>query len=300
MDGAVSLRAATGPVSWGVDFAGAADNPPWTVVLDGVRAAGFAGVELGPLGYLPEDPAELESELAGRGLTLVGGFLFEPLHDPARLEDILALARRTARLVAAVGGRRLVAIDLVSDARARTVGRPELAPRLRGPDRGALLQALARLADVAREWGLGLAVHPHAGSYVEFSDEIAAVAEVAPLCLDTGHLALAGLDPAAVAAEYADRTALLHLKDVDPAVRAAVVGEGRSFWDAVAAGVFCPLGTGMVDLGSVAQAVRALAHVEWATIEQDRVPGGDPVADLRASRHALAAAGVLGEEAWHG
>jgi inosose dehydratase len=284
----MSLRLATGPVSWGVDFAGSADNPPWPEVLDGIRAAGFSDLELGPLGYLPEDPRRLEGELAARGLTVVGGFLFEPLHDPACIADILALAQRTARLIAAVGGRHLVVIDLVSEARARTAGRSAQAPRLRGP---ALLRAIAGVAEVARAWGLEAAVHPHAGSYVEFADEIAAVAEVAPLCLDTGHLALAGLDPAAVIGEYADRTVLLHLKDVDPIVRA----QGRSFWDAVAAGVFCPLGSGIVDLGRLAAVVAGLSRVEWATVEQDRVPGGDPVADLRASRRALERAGLVRE-----
>lgn len=295
MDGPVSVRLATGPVSWGVDFADGPANPPWPLVLDGIRAAGFAGLELGPLGYLPEDPAVLESELASRGLAAVGTFLFEPLHDPARLAHVLALARRTARLVAGVGGRHLIAIDLVSEERARTAGRPAVAPRLDGAGRRALRDALSRLAGVAGEWGLELAVHPHAGSHIEFADEIAAVAELAPLCLDTGHLAFAGMEPSAVIDEYADRTVLLHLKDVDP----AVLARGHGFWDAVAAGVFCPLGSGMVDLTRLAPVVERLPHVEWATVEQDRVPGGDPVADLHASRVALERAGLAGLEARH-
>ncbi len=292
-------RLATGPVSWGVDFAGAAGNPPWHSVLDGARDAGFAGLELGPLGYLPEDPLRLAAELASRGLTVVGGFVFEPLHDRGRSDEIVALARRTARSIAAVGGRYLVAIDLVCADRAVTAGRPELAPRLSGPGRRRLLEALRRLGGVAGELGLTLAVHPHAGSHIEFADEIAAVAEVAPLCLDTGHLAFAGLDPCAVIGEYADRTVLLHLKDVDRAVRDDSVSAGRGFWDAVAAGVFCPLGSGMVDLGRLATVAGSLPAVEWATVEQDRVPGGDPVAELRASRRALERAGVVREEARH-
>jgi inosose dehydratase len=293
----VSLRLATGPVSWGVDFAAAAGNPPWADVLDGARDAGYEGIELGPLGYLPEDPDLLERELAERGLVAVAGFVFEPLRDPIRSADAVALARRTARLVAAVGGRYLVAIDLVSPERALTAGRPALAPRLRGRGRRVLLDALRRLAEVAGDAGLMLAVHPHAGSYVEFADEIAFVAEVAPLCLDTGHLAFAGLDPAAVIGEYSDRTALLHLKDVDRAVRDAFVAAGRSFWDAVAASVFCPLGSGMVDLARLAPVVAALPLAEWGTVEQDRVPGGDPVADLSASRRALERAGLARAEA---
>jgi inosose dehydratase len=283
MDGAMSLRLAAGPVSWGVDFAGDPGNPPWREVLDGIRAAGYAGVELGPVGYMPTDARVLAAELERRGLEPVGTFVFEPLHDPQQLPRIASAGRRAAALVAAVGGRHLLGIDAVTPERARTAGRPDAAPRLDAAGRRALAKAIALLDRIAAEAGLVFAFHPHAGSYVEFGDEIEWAAQHAALCLDTGHLAYAGLDPAVEIARYADRLPLLHLKDVDP----AVLGRGHDFWSAVAAGVFCPLGTGMVELDAVA----AAAQVRWATVEQDRRGAGDPVADLRASRAAL-------ERAW--
>jgi inosose dehydratase len=82
--------------------------------------------------------------------------------------------------------------------------------------------------------------------------------------------------------------ALVHLKDVD----GRVLVRGLGFWEAVAAGVFCPLGSGIVDCTGVSDALLELPHIAWATVEQDRRPGGDPVADLIASRHALAALGL--------
>jgi hypothetical protein len=36
-----TIELGTGPVSFGVDFADARDNPPWTEVLDGIAAAGY-------------------------------------------------------------------------------------------------------------------------------------------------------------------------------------------------------------------------------------------------------------------
>jgi inosose dehydratase len=284
----VSVRLATGPVSWGVDFAGAAGNPPWTTVLDGVRDAGFGGVEIGPLGYLPTDPARLRDEVAQRGLEVVGGFVFEPLHDPAECARITGLAGRVAALVASAGGRHLVAIDLVAPARAAAAGVGSRAPRLARDGRLALEAAIRAIVRIAEDAGLVAAVHPHAGTYVEFADEIAHVAELAPLCVDSGHAAYARLDPAALVREYGSRVALLHLKDVDP----VVLERGLGFWDAMAAGVFCPAGRGLVDFAALAAAVRDAGYAGWATVEQDRVPGGDPLPSLVASRLALEEVGL--------
>jgi inosose dehydratase len=278
------MKLAASPVSWGVDFAGDPRNAPWPEVLDGIRAAGYAGVELGPVGYMPTDPRRLSHELQRRGLECVGTFVFEPLHDPQELPRIGAAAQRAAGLVAAAGGRHLLGIGSVTPERGRTAGRPEAAPRLDATGRRALARAIALLDRIASDAGLVFALHPHAGTYVEFGDEIEWAAQHAALCLDTGHLAYAGLDPVEQLDRHGGRLALLHLKDVDP----AVLSRGRDFWSAVAAGVFCPLGQGAVDLDGV---LARTTHLRWATVEQDRRGDGDPVADLRASRAAL-------EQAW--
>lgn len=265
------LELATGPVSWGVDFAGAPGNPPWRSVLDGVAAAGFTRTELGPLGYLP--PAA-DAALAARGVRITGGFVFASLDD----WETPALARRVCERVAALGGRVVVLIDGVDRVRERTAGDSARAPRLDRPARESLGAAIEALAELARDHGLRPVVHPHAGSRIEFADEIAAAAERCELCLDTGHLAYAGLDPVAVYDEFAERVPYLHLKDADPARRAG------GFWSSVAAGVFRPLGDGCVDLPALAARLDAHGYEGVAVIEQDRVPGGNPVADLRRSR----------------
>jgi inosose dehydratase len=281
VDGAVTLRLATGPVSWGVDFADDADAPPWEDVLDGAAAAGFEGLELGPLGYLPDDAAH---ELRARGLQLTGGFVFEPLHDPARRSATLSIARRTADRVASAGGRLLVIIDLVSGERARTAGRPAEAVRLDGAGRRALSATVAAVAEIARAAGLRPLVHPHAGTHIEFEDEVEPLLGEVELCLDTGHWAYAGHDPVAAYRRWSHRIPYLHLKDVDLGRRHG------DFWDAVRDGVFCPLGEGSVDFPALLRALDEHGFDGWAVIEQDRVPGGDPVGDLVTSRRFLEAA----------
>jgi inosose dehydratase len=270
----VRLDLATGPVSWGVDFAGAPGNPPWREVVDGIAAAGLRRMELGPLGYLPATAAEA---LAARGIAITAGFVFEPFaFEPDRT---LAMARAVSARVAALGGSFLVLIDAVHPGRARTAGDSAAAQRLGPRDRARLLSTLDAAAELGRAHGLRPVVHPHAGSAIEFADEIEAIAARHELCLDTGHLAYAGLDPAATYEHYADRVPYLHLKDVDPARCRG------GFWASVADGAFRPLGDGAVDLAALLERLDAHGFEGVAVIEQDRVPGGDPVADLRRGIH---------------
>lgn len=274
------LRLASGPVSWGVDFAEVAGNPPWEEVLDGIAAAGYAGTELGPLGYLP---AHLAGELRARGLALVAGFVFEPLCDPGHRVALLATARRVAAQVAVTGGRFLLLIDLPSAGRTRTAGRSEAAPRLSAGERAVLDRHLRELSRIASGHGLRALVHPHAGSHIEFEDEIDALPDAVGLCLDTGHCRYAGLEPTEAYRRWSDRVAHLHLKDLAPE------RIQEDFWSTVRAGAFRPLGTGAVDFAALLATLEAEGYSGWLTIEQDRVPGGDPVADLVASRLHLEA-----------
>jgi len=295
------LRLAASPTSWGVDFADDPENPPWPRVLDEIARSGLGRLELGPVGYLPEEPAELLPELSRRGLAPIGSFVFEPLHDPEALPEVLERTRRACRTIRAAGGELLVVIDLVSDARARTAGRPDAAPRLEGGAWEELRDAVRRVAEIAHAHELRPVLHNHVGSYVEFEAELEALLDAIPAdelgaCLDTGHAAYAGFDPAAAVAQLGPRLEHVHLKDVDPARHASAVGAGASFWTAVAGGVFCPIGDGKVDFAALGAALAAGGYGGPATLEQDgdRRNTSRALGDLRRSVEALARAGFPG------
>jgi inosose dehydratase len=290
-----ALELATGPVTWGVDFADAATNPPWSLVLDDIASSGIGALELGPVGYLPEDPSRLRAVLGERGLTAVGSFVFEDFHDPAQAEAIAAVTLRACRAIAAAQGAVLVLIDRPGAERAATAGRSAAARRLTGGEWASMVEALRRAAAIAHDHGLRPVVHPHAGSFIEFEDEVGRLLDEPDLdlCLDTGHAAYAGAAPEGLVAEYGARLGHLHLKDVRADVLARVRDEGLDFWAAIAAGVFCPLGQGVVDLPAVLGAVADAGYRGYATIEQDRVAGsGSPIEDLADSQRVLAAAGL--------
>lgn len=295
----MGARLATGPVCWGVDFADAPANPPWSRVLDEIAVSGISAIELGPRGYLPSDPDVLRGELARRALVVAGSFVFEPLHDPRHRRQVLMSARQTCRLVAAVGGRQLIVIDLVDPQRAATAGRAADARRLDGAPWDELMRTIHAVAEVAVcEFGLRAVLHPHAGSHVELEDEIEQALADLPaevgLCLDTGHCAYAGIDPVALYRRHASRTGHLHLKDVDGEVLARVHRERLGFWAAIEAGVFCPIGAGGVDFAGLGAALRDEGFDGWATIEQDREPTrcADALGDVVAGREFLELIGL--------
>lgn len=278
----MGIQVANGPVSWGVDLPDKPGAPPWEEVFDEISEAGYTLCELGPMGYLPDDNERVRAELGSRGLGVAGSYIFEPMHDRDRHGDINVTTERTCRRIADLGGRYLVIIDMVSEERGATAGRSAVAQRLNGEAYETLLTGLRQASAIAVQHGLTPALHQHCGTYIEFEDEVDRVLadtvdDGLQLCIDTGHFMYAGVDPVRFFAEHRDRTAYLHLKDINPMVHQKVLSDGVAFFDAVSLGVFCPVGQGIVDFDALASALHGFDGP--GTIEQDR--------DFRSTTTAL-------------
>lgn len=292
----IAYKLANAPCSWGVDFADRPENPAWEQVLDDAAAAGFSAIDLGPVGYFPTDPKRLTDELAKRGLVLSAGGLFDPLTDPAAFDAVLDKTRRTCTILRELDAPRLVIIDCVSETRGRFAGRPEAAPRLPPADWAAMMGRITEIAKIAwNDYGVKSHLHAHAGCYIEYEDELeAAMAdlpeELVGLCVDTGHSAYAGIDPVALIRRHGSRIGHMHLKNIDKAVHAACVADGTGFFDAIARGIFCPLGKGVVNFVQVRDALAEIGYRGMAVVEQDVDPTGDasPLANARESHAYLA------------
>ncbi|MEC7102742.1 MAG: TIM barrel protein, partial [Actinomycetota bacterium] len=200
------------------------------------------------------------------------------------------VARRTSGLVRELNGEFLILVDQPTDTRVATAGRSGAATRLDDASRRRYLERVRKIGTIAGENGLRAVFHQHAGTNVEFLDEVEALFadvdhECLGMCLDTGHLAYAGIDPVSAIDHFSDRIDHVHFKDVNGRVLAQAREEGWDFWQAIAAGIFCPIGEGVVDFPGVIGSLSSLGFSGTATIEQDRPPDSstDPLADLRAS-----------------
>ncbi|MGH3399809.1 MAG: sugar phosphate isomerase/epimerase family protein, partial [Streptosporangiaceae bacterium] len=214
------------------------------------------------------------------GLGAVGGFLPVPLHEAGAG----ALIERALDDFAAAGAEVLVLAAATGSDGYDT--RPEL------DDTGwkTLLASLDLAAARAADRGVVATLHPHVGTLVERPEEVRRVLDgsVIPLCLDSGHLLIGGTDPAELAREAAGRVAHAHLKDVDAGWAGRVRDGAVSYTEAVAAGLYRPLGQGDVDVAGLVGALREAGYDGWFVLEQDTVltaepAGAGPADDVRVS-----------------
>lgn len=302
----MTITVTTAPCSWGVDDVTNPNLLAWTRVLDEAAAAGYGGLELGPYGYIPLDLPLVSEALTARGLYIVAGTIFDDLVSRARRDDLIRQTREICALVTrlpapprAAGQRHpapyLTVMDWGHDERDFAAGHSDRAPRLSPGDWAGMMATIRAIATVARdEFGVRAVVHPHAGGYIEFGDEIDRLAadippEVAGLCIDTGHSYYAGMDPVETLARHWDRIDYIHFKDIDRAVFDRVMGERIRFFDACAEGVMCPIGRGVIDYPAIRALLSDRGYAGFITVEQERDPrsAGGSLADVKASRDYL-------------
>ncbi len=302
---ATRITVANAPVSYGafeLTVGIMPDVPDASTVLDAVAAAGYAGIDLGPVGYFGRGP-QLRENLARRGLGLAGGFFELPLADPAAMPGALAAIDELldAFDAAPAAGDGLkpkpTLADAGSDRRRAHPGQGQVDRGLgfdaEGWKRAAdwLEKAVAR----CRERGYDPTLHPETGTNIEAPWEIERTLELTSvgLCLDTGHLMLCGGDPVRAAREWGGRINHVHLKDARRKVAEEIVRESAPVSAIWQRGAFCRLGEGDLDVDAVLEELKK-SYTGWLVVEQDVLPDGGrkSAADQRANREYLAARGL--------
>ncbi len=227
-------------------------------MLAGVRKAGFHGVELwvghGDYADGERGAARVRAAADGVGLRIqayyVGGFVR------------VAVATVEARLEQAFAYARALGVDLVTGVVDR--------------------RAVPAVDALCRRTGLRFGIENH--WYADFArpdDYLAVLADTSPrvgVTLDTGHLALAGGDPAHAVEALGDRLFAVHLKDVLPPTGLARWLPRRRRMQS------CLLGAGQVP---VEPFLAALAHGDFdgSIVVEDERPNL-PLSELQASLRA--------------
>ncbi|WIJ23805.1 sugar phosphate isomerase/epimerase family protein [Devosia sp. RR2S18] len=253
------------PCSWGINYP-TGNTYSWQQYLDEVAQAGYRGTELGPFGFLPNDPILLREELAQRGLTMIGATHVHAFSDAASGPQLLATLAELADLLVSLEAQHLVVMD---ESNAYPPGQEGVLDESGWQALTALLRDAQQV--VEGEHGLKLSFHPHIGTAVEREaqiDRLLAETDI-DLCFDTGHHAFWDQDPVAYMEKVFPRIAYMHLKNVDPTVRARVLDGTLSVAESYGAGVMCPLPDGAVDIQAVMRVLQARAFTGPIVVEQD-------------------------------
>jgi inosose dehydratase len=264
------------PVSYGafeVTVGHDDDVPDAVEVLDSVQSAGYAGIDLGPLGYLGLGN-DLKDALSSRQLLLTGGYVeIDVSSDEASRRGLAELTDVCDQFDAVSEGVERVLLP-----------RPTVALVAPGPPAGAGAEPestrLARTARIIGEFvdqcerrGYEACLHNELGTEIATQESILWALESTPvaLCLDTGHLVAASGDPVDILENWQGRVSHVHLKD------ARSPSPGRPYADAMAlweGGVFCRLGDGDGRVDAVLSSLRAGGYNGWIVVEQDVLPRG--------------------------
>ena len=283
-------KLAGAPISWGVcEVPGWGHMLPPERVLAEMHSLGLGATEMGPVGYLPAEIEQVRALLASHKLGLVGAFVPLVLHEP-ELDQACAVLDEVMPLMTALDGEVLVAAA-VTDA--------DWSPRV-ALDTAAwhrLSDNFVTLSALVADSGLRLALHPHVGTVVETAADIEAVLAHGEIdwCLDSGHLAIGGVDPVVFAETHAERIVHVHLKDVDMKLAERVRSAELSLVEATRLGLFRPLGEGDASIDEVIEQLDRHGYERWLVLEQDTTLTGEeppvgrgPVLDVRKSIDYLA------------
>ncbi|MEV0617842.1 TIM barrel protein [Nonomuraea sp. NPDC050404] len=288
-------KVANAPVSFGV-FELSDGPPPLTAdqMVRALSAAGYEGIDSGPIGYLGTG-SELAERLSGAGLLLCGGWVDMPYRDARAYEKNLPVLEAALEVFAAapegeLPPRPTIACSGSPERFARPGGNAPGLPAGEWPQYAARVQDAT---DRCRARGFEPVFHHHLGTYVETPEDIERLLELTDvqLCLDTGHLLLAGGDPIAALRTWADRIGHVHIKDGDRRLLARALEDGVDLRELMGRGGFPPIGDGELDLPAVVRALDETGFAGWIVVEQDTLPGrrtvAQNIADQAANRQKL-------------
>ena len=303
---------ANAPVSYGafeVTIGFDPNVPDGDDILDQVSAAGYAGIDLGPVGYLGTPRARLEARQAGdRSRRCVPG---TALRGPEMLEKTLPEL-----------DAMLDIFDVIKPLGLGPDPRPTLADlgvgdgadfRRNNPGSGARNPASGYAEEQWAEFARGMAVvvdrcrsrgykpvfHNETGTFVEAPEEVGRMLEVSEigLCMDAGHFLVGGGDPVEYVKKWANRIDHVHIKTADLPRFQEIVEEGlptNAIWERE---VFPKLGEGALDVDAFLAALREIDYAGWLVVEQDIFPTtaerfAQAAADQRVNREFLRERGL--------
>ena len=270
----MTVKLGTNPIAWSNDdMPELGGETPLATCLEEAAAAGFVGIEKG--GKFPNDVAGMRRALEPHGLELVSGWYGGELRTRSVEEEIKAM-QAYFDLLKGCGCQVMVWAETAGTVQGRRDVPVADRPVMAEAEWPGYLERIGKLARWMAANGVRMAFHHHMGTVIEKAHEIdrlmAGTPDSVGLLLDTGHLAFAGEDPAAVARKWAGRVNHVHAKDVRPDVLRRAREERWSFLAAVLNGVYTVPGDGCIDFVAALQPIADAGYGGWVICEAEQDP----------------------------
>ena len=270
----MNIQIATAPCSWGVYYVdGGPSGVPFETFLQQAAEAGYTELELGPDGYLPEDVNLLREKLAQYRLHVCAGTATIPFGRLTEKECGIFVEKLAGRL-AQLGVSKMVVID-------GTLYQNGWAEKSQW-DRGMwdhVYHAIQAVNEyLLQKFNIQMVFHPHAGTAIEYTDEIDRMLSGGDihLCFDTGHHAYCNggtergdLSALTFIKDHMKYVTYLHFKNVDGAVKKEAQKCNWSVSEAFEKQVMCDLENGIIDFCDLRDLLKEIGYSGVAVIEQD-------------------------------
>ncbi len=264
-------RVASAPISWGI-----CEVPGWgkmlstNRVLSEMAQLGLAGTELGAPGFLPTNAGEIDAILEEHKLKLLGGFTPVVVHNPAERDATMKYVRKTIELFKKTGATQLVSSPVYT-------WNWDTPGTLTNDETRHMFKVLDEITLMCKDNGISNVLHPHLMTVVETKSDVERVLDGCDVdwCLDSGHLAIGGVDILEFAKAAFDRIGHVHLKDVDLSRAPSVLNRSQSIMEGVQDGLFTVLGKGDVPISELVRFLESHGYQGWYVIEQDMAITGN-------------------------
>lgn len=231
---------------------------PFTDILDVMRDTGFIGIRVTQFPKILTTynitQAQMEKEVAKRGLHVITISFNGAAHDPARRAQVLADARTAMEFLKGFGADRLVVFSP-----SRSVG-------VSDEHFKTMCECYNQLGETAGEMGFRAGLHNHMGQLVQTEEEVdRCMAMTDPKLFwfspDTAHLYLAGIDPPKSIGKHKARLMLLDYKDA------------RHVGEKLQDNIF-DLGDGEIDFPACHRILKSIAYKGWICVDLDTARKG--------------------------
>jgi inosose dehydratase len=260
---------------WNDDFPSIDIGIPFGQCVSEMALAGFQGCSIGH--KYPADPAELRKALDLRGLQVSEPWVSTYFTIASMERQTVDNFEERMAFMKSMGGTDIVLAEFGRSSHVLPIALFANRPVFDDREWDLLAAGLNRLGDIAASARMRLCYHHHAGTGVMTRADIdrlmaATNPDTVHLLLDTGHLALAGDDPLAVAQAYGHRIKHVHLKDIRPEAVSQVREEDLSFMQGIEAGIFTVPGDGAIDFVPVLEALASADYEGWLVVEAEQDP----------------------------